>query len=82
MGSKSVAKYRVIECHNGKSMIFPQKMPNKIALFTFLWPKLANLIMINRPTKNKAFWKKNPMHFRFKIAVISYILKYSSYEII
>ena len=25
LGSKSVAKYRVIECHNGKSMIFPKK---------------------------------------------------------
>ena len=54
LGSKSVAKYRVIECHND----FPPKNANKIALFTFLWSKLANLITLNRPTKNKAFWKK------------------------
>ena len=33
-------------------------MPNKIALFTFLWPQLTNLITLNRPTKNKAIWKK------------------------
>ena len=54
-GSKSVANYRVIECHNSKIDDFFQKKAKLKNLVYIFWPKQANLITLNRFGKNKAF---------------------------